>query len=56
MKVATLDGVTVIQLAGIMRTSTFDDEDIGALSEDLDGVEPALMAAEVIRGNLEEER
>ena len=56
VKVATLDGVTVIQLAGIMRTSTFDDEDIGALSEDLDGVEQALMAAEVIRGNLEEER
>ena len=56
VKVVTRDGVTVVQLAGIMRTSTFEDEDIGALSEDLDGVEQALIAAEVVRVNLEEER
>ena len=39
------DGVTVVQLAGIMRTSTFEDEDIGVLAEDLDLVEDALDAA-----------
>ncbi|MDD2818303.1 MAG: cytochrome c biogenesis protein ResB [Candidatus Nanopelagicales bacterium] len=55
VKVMTRDGVTVIQIAGIMRTSTFEDEDIGALAEDLDVVEQALIAADVVRGNPEEE-
>jgi cytochrome c biogenesis protein len=56
VKVMNRDGVTVIQLAGIMRSSTFEDKDIGALSDDLDGVEQALIAADVLRGNPEEER
>jgi cytochrome c biogenesis protein len=56
VKVMNRDGVTVIQLAGIMRSSTFEDKDIGALSEDLDSVEQALIAADVLRGNPEEER
>ena len=45
VKVVDRDGVTVIQLAGIMRTSTFEDEDIGVLAEDLDLVEQALETA-----------
>ena len=56
VKVITRDGVTVIQIAGIMRTSTFEDEDIGVLAEDLDVVEQALIAADVVRGNPKEER
>ena len=39
-----------------MRTSTFEDEDIGVLAEDLDVVEQALIAADVVRGNPKEER
>ncbi|MDO8733082.1 MAG: cytochrome c biogenesis protein ResB [Actinomycetota bacterium] len=45
VKVVEHNGVTVIQLAGIMRTSTFEDEDIGVLAEDLDLVEQALESA-----------
>ena len=44
VKVVERDGVTVVQLTGIMRTSTFEDQDIGALAEDLDLVEQALVA------------
>ncbi len=56
VKVVERDGVTVIQVAGIMRASTLEDKDIGALSEDLDLVEQALQAAGVARGITEEER
>jgi len=45
VKVVDRDGVTVVQLAGIMRTSTFEDEDIGVLAEDLDLVQDALESA-----------
>ncbi|MDP2013439.1 MAG: cytochrome c biogenesis protein ResB, partial [Actinomycetota bacterium] len=45
VKVVHKDGVTVVQLAGIMRTSTFEDEDIGVLAEDLDLVAQALESA-----------
>lgn len=45
VKLVHRDGVTVVQLAGIMRTSTFEDEDIGVLAEDLDLVELALESA-----------
>lgn len=55
VKVVEHDGVTVIQLAGIMRTSSFEDKDIGALAEDLDLVEQALQAAGVARGIAKEE-
>lgn len=49
VKVLERDGVTVVQLAGIMRTSTFEDDDIGVLAEDLDLVEHALAAAGLVR-------
>jgi cytochrome c biogenesis protein len=55
VKVIERDGVTVIQLAGIMRASTFEDKDIGALAEDLDLVEQALQAASVARGIVKEQ-
>ncbi len=45
VKVVQRDGVSLIQLAGIMRTSTFEDKDIGVLAEDLDLVEQALESA-----------
>jgi cytochrome c biogenesis protein len=56
VKVVERDGVTVIQVAGLMRASTLEDKDIGALAEDLDLVEQALQAAGVARGITEEER
>ena len=55
VKVVERDGVTVVQVAGIMRASTLEDKDIGALAEDLDFVEQALQAAGVARGTTEEE-
>jgi cytochrome c biogenesis protein len=56
VKVVERDGVNVIQVAGLMRASTLEDKDIGALAEDLDLVEQALQAAGVARGITEEER
>ncbi|MDD2857588.1 MAG: cytochrome c biogenesis protein ResB [Candidatus Nanopelagicales bacterium] len=48
VKITDRDGVTVVQLAGILRTSTVDDEDIGALADDLDLLERSLAAAGVV--------
>ncbi|MDD2818132.1 MAG: cytochrome c biogenesis protein ResB [Candidatus Nanopelagicales bacterium] len=45
VKVVLKDGDFVLQLAGIMSTSTFEDKDIGVLAEDLDLVEQALESA-----------
>ena len=52
VKIVESDGVTVVQLAGIMRTSTFEDEDIGVLAEDLDLIEQALEAADQVRARV----
>ncbi|MFA7324875.1 MAG: cytochrome c biogenesis protein ResB, partial [Candidatus Nanopelagicales bacterium] len=49
VKVIEREGVTVVQLAGILRTSTVDDEDIGVLADDLTLVEQALITAGAAR-------
>jgi len=55
VKVVEQDGVTVVQLAGIMRTSTFEDETIGVLADDLDLIEGALESAGQVHATTEEE-